>query len=127
MKFVATLCAATIAMATAGSVAAQHVDERTVPIQFQGEWNEKLEDCGTGNNDSRLIISATEVQFYESGGRVRGAFLHGPYEVIIVMDLSGEGSTWMTSSQFTIASDGRYISSRSEDGTLFTRYRCPED
>lgn len=72
-----------------------HVDERVIPAAFQGEWNERVEDCGTGNNDSRLRISASEVRFYESGGRVRGAFLHGPYELIIVLDMSGEGQTWM--------------------------------
>lgn len=89
------------------------------------EVSERLEDCGTGNNDSRLQIGAHEVRFYESGGRVRGAFLSGPYEIIIVLDMSGEGHTWMASHQFTLASDGSHLSSRSEDGSLFTRYRCP--
>lgn len=101
------------------------VDEKTVPAAFRGEWNERLEDCGTGNNESRLRIGAREVRFYESGGQVRGAFLNGPYEIIIVLDMSGEGQTWLASHQFTLASDGSHLSSRSEDGSLFTRYRCP--
>lgn len=101
------------------------VDERVIPAAFQGEWNERLEDCGTGKNDSRLRINASEVRFYESGGRVRGAFLSGPYELIIVLDMSGEGQTWMASHHFILASDGSYLSSKSDDGSLFTRYRCP--
>jgi len=114
---------ASLAALTAPALARQ-VDERTVPVQFRGEWNERREDCGTGNNDSRLRIEAATIDFYESGGRVRGAFLNGPYEIIIVADLSGEGSTWMDSFQFTLAADGSYLSTRSEGGTL-TRYRCP--
>lgn len=102
-----------------------HADERVIPAAFQGEWNERVEDCGTGNNDSRLRISSREVRFYESGGRVRGAFLHGPYELIIVLDMSGEGQTWMASHHFILASDGSYLSAKSDDGSLFTRYRCP--
>ena len=101
------------------------IDEKTVPAAFRGEWNERLEDCGTGNNDSRLEIGARDVQFYESGGQVRGAFLNGTYEIIIVLNMSGEGQTWLASHQFTLASDGSHLSSRSADGSLFTRYRCP--
>jgi hypothetical protein len=83
--------------------------------------------CGTGNNDSRLRINAREARFYESGGRVRGAFLHGPYDLIIVLDMSGEGQTWMASHHFILASDGSHLSSRSDDGSLLPRYRCPTD
>jgi hypothetical protein len=121
-----TLIAAAFLTAIARCAAAQpQDDERSIPAKFQGEWNTVVADCGTANNDSRLVISANEVQFYESGGAVRGAFLHGPYEILIVLDMSGEGSSWMTSFQWTMASDGSYLSDRSVDGSLFVRYRCP--
>ncbi len=120
------LFAAAFLTTLAGCAAAEPQDhERTIPAKFHGEWNKTLADCGTVNNDSRLVITANEVQFYESGGVVRGAFLHGPYEILIVLDMSGEGSSWMTSFQWTMASDGSYLSDRSVDGSLFVRYRCP--
>lgn len=121
------LIAAAIISTIAGCAAAQSPDdERIIPEKFHGEWNTTLTDCGTANNDSRLTISATDMQFYESGGAVRGAFMHGPYEILIVLDMSGEGSSWMTSFKWTISSDGSYLSDRSVDGSLFVRYRCPK-
>ena len=124
----AALIIAAFLASLAGSAAAQQQqhDERTIPAEFHGEWNETLVDCGTANNDSRLTITATEMQFYESGGVVRGAFMHGPYEILIVLNMSGEGSSWMSSFQYTLASDGSYLSARSDDGSLFVRYRCPQ-
>ena len=43
----------------------------TVPIQFQGEWNVVLHECGTVLNDSRLVIGATSICYYESSGLVQ--------------------------------------------------------
>ncbi len=103
----------------------QQIDERTIPKKFHSEWNEKRNDCGTGNNDSSLTITATEMHFYESDGAVRGAFMNGPYEILVVADMSGEGSSWMSSFHYTLAGDGDYLSMRMEDGSLFVRYRCP--
>lgn len=122
----ALLAAAFLTSLAGCAVAHQQDDERTIPAKFHGEWNTTIADCGTANNDSRLVITANEVQFYESGGAVRGAFLHGPYEILIVLDMSGEGSSWMTSFQWTMASDGSYLSDRSVDDSLFVRYRCPK-
>lgn len=103
----------------------QQLDERAIPSKFHGEWNENLTDCGTGNNESSLTITATEMHFYESDGTVRGAFMRGAYEILIVLDMSGLGNSWMTSFQYTLAGNGQYLSSRNDDGTLFVRYRCP--
>ena len=122
----ALIAAAFLTSLAGGAVAQQQDVERTIPAKFHGEWNATLADCGTGNNDSSLTITATGMQFYESGGVVRGAFMHGPYEILIVLDMSGEGSSWMTSFQYTLASDGSYLSSRGLDGSLFVRYRCPK-
>ena len=121
------LIAAAIRTSLAGCANAQQAseDERTIPAKFHGEWNETLNDCGTGNNDSSLTITATEMHFYESDGTVRGAFMRGPYEILIVLDMSGEGSSWMSSFQYTLAGNGQYLSARMDDGSLFVRYRCP--
>lgn len=92
-----------------------------IPPQFHGEWNEDVASCGTGLNDSRLRIEATRMRFYESGGQVRGAFTQGPFEMIAVLDMSGEGETWIAAYHFVLASDGRYLTA--DDGSVL--YRCP--
>lgn len=40
----------------------------SVPKQFIGEWNARLADCGTGDNDSALEIKSDHVSYYESDG-----------------------------------------------------------
>lgn len=99
------------------------VDERFIPDPWIGEWNERLEDCGTANNDSRLRIERDRVFFYESGGIVRGAFLHGPFEIVIVLDMSGEGQTWIDAHHFVMSASGNYIRTAGDDALV--RYRCP--
>ena len=111
--------------ALAVSIGGQAIDERFIPDPWIGEWNEKLEDCGTGNNDSRLRIEQDRVRFYEGGGLVRGAFLRGPFEILIVLDMSGEGQTWIDSHHFVMSASGNYISTAGDDPMV--RYRCPNE
>lgn len=113
-----------IGLMAALAITASTSETKTVPVAFRGEWNATLKDCGTGNNDSRLRITATTLRFYEGAGAVRAAFTQGPFEVLIVADMSGEGTTWLASHQFTLAGDGSYLSTW-VDGARFIRYRCP--
>ncbi|KRA66960.1 hypothetical protein ASD89_01630 [Caulobacter sp. Root656] len=114
-----------MAVALAGAATPAAADGPLIPAEFRGEWNSKTEDCGTANNDSRLVISADKIEFYESTGTVRAAFMRGPFEALIVADMTGEGATWLDSYKFILAGDGHYISTPSLDGTRFVRYRCP--
>lgn len=98
-------------------------DERFIPDSWIGEWNARLEDCGTGNNESRLRIERDRVLFHENGGKVRGAFLRGPFEIVIVLDMSGEGETWIDSHHFVMSAGGNYIRTTGDEPLV--RYRCP--
>ncbi len=97
----------------------------TMPAEFQGEWNANPQHCGTGFNDSRLRIAATTLRFYESGGPVKAVVRRGSFEVIVVVELSGEGQSWLASHRFVLSSDGSYINSPGDDRSNFIRYRCP--
>ena len=112
-----------VGLAFAGGANAQTPDERVIPEAWIGEWNSNLEDCGTGNNDSRLRIEPNRVLFYEGGGMVRGAFLHGPFEIVIVLDMSGEGQTWIAAHHLVMSANGQYI--RTDGDEPLVRYRCP--
>lgn len=110
----------------ASPIAAAAQAPTTVPKPFRGEWNATLEDCGTGMNDSRLIIGARDVRYYESGGRVLAAVTRGRFELALVLELSGEGETWMTTAQYALSPDGKKLTDMDQSAEQpMVRYRCP--
>ena len=114
------------ALAIAIAPIAQAADQvSTVPSQFLGEWNSRLEHCGAGYSDSRLRIEAKHIHFYESDGPIKAAVVHGRYEIAMIVELSGEGQTWLTTAQFTLSQDGTTLTSTSIPGEPFIRYKCP--
>lgn len=119
-----TAYATSLAPARAAPPAPRDV-QFTMPPGFQGEWNEKLEHCGTGLNDSRLRITATTVRFYESGGPVKAVVRRGSFEIMFIAELSGEGQSWLAAHRLILSSDGRYVTAPGEAGPDPVRYRCP--
>jgi len=99
-------------------------DERTIPEPFRGEWNSNPADCGTPDNDSMMVIAADRIDFYESSGRVRGAFLDGADEVLIVVEVSGEEETSTTALRLSVSADGSRLTEYSESAEPFVRRRC---
>lgn len=100
-------------------------DQPTAPEQFHGEWNAVLADCGTGNNDSLIVITARRIGFYESAGDIRRAVLNGRHEVLIVADISDAEETSTTAFKLTLSDDGRSLTYMDETDEPFVRYRCP--
>lgn len=94
----------------------------TIPLPFRGEWNEDLSACGTGLSDSRLRISANELQFYESTAKPRSVQIHTARAVTVKATFSGDGQTWNSTVKLTLSGSG-------DDLTIegFTRHRCPLD
>lgn len=106
------------------SVLASDVVE-SVPTQFIGEWNSKLSDCGTGDNDSHLRISSNRIAYYESEGPIKAIVAYGRYEIALISELSGEGQTWVATAQFKLSPGlDKLIDSTSTPGQDFIRYRC---
>jgi len=91
-----------------------------IPVNFRGEWNTRLQDCGTGRNDTRLIIDARTVRFYESRGEVTGVTRDGPRSITVEARYTGEGRTWNRSARMTLSRDGDRLTI---DGAA--RQRCP--
>ena len=98
---------------------------QTVPPRFQGAWNTNLKHCGTALDDSRLIISANRIKFYESGGPIRAVVTRGQFDLALIVELSGEGETWLSYSYFRLSSDHASITSINEGEPGMVRYRCP--
>ncbi|HEX6859696.1 MAG TPA: hypothetical protein VF138_05785 [Caulobacteraceae bacterium] len=87
---------------------------------FRGEWNSKLEDCGTGNNDSRLVIGADTIAFHESSGPIKSVGIDGR-TATFTSELSGEGETFDFSRTFRLSEDGKALTDLASG---LTRQRC---
>lgn len=91
----------------------------TIPAAFIGEWNTDTEACGTGNNDSRLRISARQIRFYESDAEVRSVAVLSQRAIKVSASFAGEGQTWNDQVEFVLSRSGDDLTS----GEI-TRHRC---
>ena len=96
---------------------------RSVPAPFRGEWEVDGRLCGTGEGDGRLVVSAGQLEFYESIGPVRAVIVETPLDVTVVAELSGEGETWLERHRFRLSRDHRTLEDAFEGGSV-TRHRC---
>lgn len=92
----------------------------TIPPSFQGEWNTDAAACGSGSNESRLVISADTMRFYESSGPVQSASVDGN-ELTVVVRLTGEGETRDATYRFRLSADGRTLT---DADSALARQRC---
>lgn len=119
-----TTAAATAPVQSNAPAAPPHPATPTVPERFQGEWNQVPEHCGTAMNDSRLRIGADGIQYYESRGPIRAAVASGRDELALIVELSGEGETWLATEHFRLSPDGRTLTTVGEPGNPLVRMRC---
>jgi hypothetical protein len=101
-----------------------------IPRHFWGEYNDRLADCGTGNNDSRLRISRDRLQFYESTAMLREMILHRDGSVTVVAEQSGEGQTRTNVFHLRLSADrGNLTVAHPQTNEIVqwesTRRRCP--
>lgn len=124
MRHLLTALVASTAMV--GAFAAPTAQRQpVVPKQFRGEWNAKLSDCGTGMNDSRLVIRAGYIEFYESEGEILAVVTRGANELGVIAELSGEGDSWLAYSQFKLSEDGQALVNGADEATASKLRRCP--
>ena len=97
----------------------------SIPKQFQGEWNANLSDCKVGDSDSRLRIAPQSLSYYESSGAVRAVVTRGNNEIALIVELSGEGETWLATEHLKLSPDGNRLESIAQAGAPFVRFRCP--
>lgn len=106
-----------------GSHATERVD--SVPLQFLGEWNSDVTDCGTGQNDSVLLIRPSHIRFWESSGPIKAVVTTGEQQLFLIVELTGEGETWTAAKHFRLEQGGVALVDVSDHGGEFVRFRCP--
>jgi hypothetical protein len=93
--------------------------ERTIPVQFRGEWNEQVEHCGTALNDTRLRITSGKIAFYESDAEVKSVVAKSARAIEVTATLTGEGQVWDDRFRLVLSRSGDDLSI----GQM-TRHRC---
>lgn len=116
-----------VALLLGSSLAAGSDLVSAVPSQFLGEWNARLADCGTDDNETSLRIKKSHLAYYESDGPIKAVVSHGRYEVALIVELSGEGQTWLTTEHFQLSPDGEELTSINLPGDGFVRRKCPAE
>lgn len=119
------LATAFAALLSTASVGADS-DVPQVPDQFIGQWAGRLESCGSDADDLTLRLSRDRVVYWESEGPILAVVSRGAYDLALIIELSGEGETWLATAKFELSEDGqRLIDSTTIPGDSVVRYRCP--
>lgn len=108
---------------TANSIVAPVEQYPEVPKAFQGVWNADIEQCRSQGSETRLEIHPQRIHFYESQGPIQEVMSDGKTILKVKVELSGEGETWLTESEFQLSEDQNTLTAISDD-TPFVRYRC---
>ena len=100
--------------------------EPTMPQAFQGEWRAELKDCGSTGDDSRLIVTDSTLQFWESSGPIHSVEVLSPREIELTVRLEGEGEAWDDRMRWRLSEDGNALTDVTvESSEPFTRWKCP--
>ena len=96
-----------------------------MPEAFLGSWDFALEDCGSGISEMQLTISASEVEFYESGAQLTNITQTAPNTVTAIHAFSGEGEEWEETLAYEVNEDGDRLTVTTPEGSMSIRQRCP--
>lgn len=76
------------------------------PELRRGEWNQELQACGTGLNDTPLRVERRKVCFYESDADVTSATIQNPRAVMLEASFAGEGEVWTDRFEMVLSRSG---------------------
>jgi hypothetical protein len=93
-----------------------------IPDQFRGTWASSWMHCTLGG-ESTLTIGERTVDFYESRGRVLAIAAAGDTDVALLVEVAGEGRTWLSAIQLELSVD-RQTLMISFAGQRVERNRC---
>lgn len=126
------LCLIACAPATSTADASQSVESASastlaptsilLPESFIGRWDASLEAC-KATSDMKLIITQTELAFWESAGRISGVTVKASDDVTVQADFSGEGEQWQRRLHLVLSADSQTLTI--DDGKGGVRIRCP--
>lgn len=97
-----------------------------VPDQYIGQWAGRPESCGSDADDLTLRISKERIAYWESEGPILASVSRGARDLALIIELSGEGETWLATAKFELSADGQQlVDSTTIPGESIVRHRCP--
>ena len=97
-----------------------------VPDQFVGHWAGRPESCASNADELTLRLSKDRIAYWESEGPVLASVSRGTRELALIIELSGEGETWLATAKFELSADGQQlVDSTTIPGESVVRHRCP--
>jgi hypothetical protein len=113
------LTAMVLMMTATGEALPQSV---RVPPAFQGRWASSPAQCGVVH-EGALTITAAEVAFYASRGKVQSVRVLAPREIEVELESRGEGEVWRNKVRLLLSQDGQRLTDGTRNPKL-TRVRC---
>ncbi|MBD2840849.1 hypothetical protein [Erythrobacter rubeus] len=89
-------------------------DSAMIPARYHGVWDFEGGTCER-TSDLLMEISASEILFYESLGLVTATEPDGD-DVIVTLDMEGEGETWTQQTRFSLVGEGDELRLHTSDG-----------
>ncbi|MBB6125189.1 hypothetical protein [Sphingobium subterraneum] len=90
-----------------------------IPSAFRGRWARNANACSAPADTGELVVTGSELRFYESSGRVTKVTPDGARAVRVSALYSGEGQDWAAERRLEVSADGRSL--MADD---MTRVRC---
>ncbi|APD48421.1 MULTISPECIES: hypothetical protein [Synechococcaceae] len=117
--------------ACTGSNASAAELQPVIPERFRGEWQDSRYPCDSPfNMETRLLLQAGTLSFFESGGPTVAVVTSGTSELALITAMAGEGQTWLGLRRFLLSPDQSSLSDVTYAGwpdqnKPFVRKRCP--
>lgn len=90
-----------------------------IPAAFRGRWARNANACTAPGDTGELVITPSELRFYESSGRVSKVTTEGAHAIRVSALYSGEGQDWTAERRLELGPDSRTLTA--DD---MTRVRC---
>lgn len=96
-----------------------------IPAALQGRWALTPRDCTSPLGDAKglLVVSATELRFYESRAVAAADVQTSPTSISGNFSFTGEGQSWIKNETFEIQQD-KLVRTESDPVASFTYARC---
>lgn len=95
-----------------------------IPAAFHGVYDRDRASCAR-RSVYRLVVSADELRFHESVGKVRNVALEGADTINIAADYQGEGDSWRATQKLRLTDDNARLTVTGR-GQETIRVRCGE-
>ncbi len=105
------------------SSSALGAEGKSIPSRYLGHWSGNADSCSSETDDLKLEIDNEKVTYWESQGTVKAAVVGRRGELAVILEMKGEGETWLSTAILEISSDGKRLTDSSNE---LVRYKCPQ-